>query len=60
MGFRIWKGRGPRLLAAAEGGQTLVEYALILVSISLGTIGAMMLLRGQLAQVFSDVVDLLQ
>ena len=39
-----------------DEGQTLVEYALIIVTISIGVTGAMLLLRGQIAQVFSNIV----
>ena len=38
-----------------EEGQTLVEYALIIVTISIGVTGAMLFLRGKIAQVFSDI-----
>jgi Flp pilus assembly pilin Flp len=38
-----------------EEGQTLVEYALIIATISIGVTAAMLLLRGQIAQVFSDI-----
>jgi Flp pilus assembly pilin Flp len=57
MGLRIWKDWARRSLAAAERGQTLVEYALIIALISLGTVAAMTLLKTQIVQVFSDVVD---
>jgi Flp pilus assembly pilin Flp len=40
-----------------EDGQTLVEYALIIVTISIGVTAAMLLLRGQIAQVFSNIVS---
>jgi len=40
-------------------GQTLVEYALILVVISMGTLGAMMFMRDRIAAVFSDVGNML-
>jgi Flp pilus assembly pilin Flp len=40
-----------------DEGQTLVEYALIIVTISIGVTAAMLLLRGQIAQVFSDIVS---
>jgi len=42
-----------------EEGQTLVEYALILVTISIGVIAVMGLLRTQIAQVFSDIITAL-
>ena len=38
-----------------EEGQTLVEYALIIVTISIGVTAAMLFLRDQIAQVFSDI-----
>jgi Flp pilus assembly pilin Flp len=38
-----------------EEGQTLVEYALIIATISIGVTAAMLLLRGQIAQTFSDI-----
>ena len=38
-----------------EEGQTLVEYALIIATISIGVTAAMLLLRGQIAQVFSTI-----
>jgi Flp pilus assembly pilin Flp len=38
-----------------EEGQTLVEYALIIVTISIGVTAAMLFLRGKIAQVFSDI-----
>jgi pilus assembly protein Flp/PilA len=38
-----------------EEGQTLVEYALIIVTISIGVTLAMTFLRNQIAQVFSDI-----
>jgi Flp pilus assembly pilin Flp len=59
MSFKKLKDRGRRLLAAGERGQTLVEYALIITVISLGVVGAMTLLKGQLVQVFSNVVSAL-
>ena len=43
--------------ARAERGQTLVEYALILVTIAVGVTAVMGLLRGQLVEVFSDIID---
>jgi Flp pilus assembly pilin Flp len=44
-----------RLLAGGEHGQTLVEYALILVLISMGTVAAMTFLKDAIAGVFSQV-----
>ena len=38
-----------------DEGQTLVEYALIIATISIGVTAAMLLLRGQIAQTFSDI-----
>jgi Flp pilus assembly pilin Flp len=38
-----------------EEGQTLVEYALIIVTISIGVTAAMLFLRDQIRQVFSDI-----
>jgi Flp pilus assembly pilin Flp len=53
---------GLRIAMAVNGvslrrdeGQTLVEYALIIVTISIGVTAAMVLLRDQIAQVFSDI-----
>jgi Flp pilus assembly pilin Flp len=40
-------------------GQTLVEYSLILVVISMGTLGAMVFLRDRLNIFFSQVGNLL-
>ena len=52
-------GLARRSLAAAEEGQTLVEYALIIVFISIGTLAAFTFLKGQIAQVFTDIGNLL-
>jgi len=38
-----------------EEGQTLVEYALIIVTISIGVTAAMIFLRDKIATVFSDI-----
>ena len=38
-----------------EEGQTLVEYALIIVTISIGVTGAMVFLRGQINTIFTDI-----
>jgi Flp pilus assembly pilin Flp len=38
-----------------EEGQTLVEYALIIVTISIGVTAAMLFLRDQIRSVFSDI-----
>jgi Flp pilus assembly pilin Flp len=59
MRFSKLKNWARRSFAAADRGQTLVEYALITALISLGVVGAMTLLKTQLVQVFSDVVDIL-
>jgi Flp pilus assembly pilin Flp len=40
-----------------EEGQTLVEYALIIATISIGVTGAMFVLRDQIAGVFSTISD---
>ena len=52
-------GRKAFIRLAHREGQTLVEYALILVVVSMGTLGAMTFLRGKLIQVFSQVGNLL-
>jgi Flp pilus assembly pilin Flp len=38
-----------------EEGQTLVEYALIIVTISIGVTAAMLFLRDQIRTVFSNI-----
>jgi Flp pilus assembly pilin Flp len=38
-----------------DEGQTLVEYALIIVTISIGVTAAMVFLRDQIRQVFTDI-----
>ena len=38
-----------------DEGQTLVEYALILVTISIGVLGAMTFLKGQINTIFSTI-----
>ncbi len=43
----------------ADEGQTLVEYALIIVTISIAVTGAMLYLSGQLNGVFSQIGGLL-
>ena len=48
-----------RLLAGCEQGQTLVEYALILVLISIGTLAALTFLKDAIAGVFSQVGNML-
>jgi Flp pilus assembly pilin Flp len=52
-------GRMAFIRLAQREGQTLVEYALILVVVSMGTLGAMTFMRGKLIQVFSQVGNLL-
>ena len=42
-----------------EEGQTLVEYALIIATISIGVTAAMLVLREQIAQVFSSFAPLI-
>ena len=48
-----------RFLATDERGQTLVEYALIIATISIGVTAAMLVLREQIAQVFSSFTPLI-
>jgi len=48
-----------RSLAMEERGQTLVEYALIVATISIGVTAAMLILREQIAQVFSSFAPLI-
>jgi Flp pilus assembly pilin Flp len=48
-----------RLLATADRGQTLVEYALIIVFISLGTLAALTFVRTQIEDVFTQIGNLL-
>jgi len=40
-------------------GQALVEYALILVVVSMGTLGAMVFMRDRIAAFFSQVGNML-
>jgi Flp pilus assembly pilin Flp len=54
-----WIDIARRFLAAADRGQTLVEYALIIVLISLGTLGALTFLKNQLADVFTQIGNML-
>jgi len=42
-----------------EEGQTLVEYALILALVSIGTIAALLALTGKINGVFNDITDAL-
>ena len=44
-----------RTLVKEQDGQTLVEYALILVTISIGVLAAMTFLKGQIDTLFSTV-----
>jgi Flp pilus assembly pilin Flp len=48
-----------QFLASDERGQTLVEYALIVATISIGVTAAMLVLREQVAQVFSSFAPLI-
>ena len=48
-----------KFLASDERGQTLVEYALIVATISIGVTAAMLVLREQIAQVFSSFAPLI-
>jgi Flp pilus assembly pilin Flp len=50
-----WIDMARRFLAAADRGQTLVEYALIIVFISLGTLGAFTFFKNQIADVFTQI-----
>ena len=45
----------PLALRKSEEGQTLVEYALILVTISIGVLAAMTFLRNQIDAIFSAI-----
>lgn len=57
MNIASWFARVRGALAGEEQGQTLVEYALILGTISIGVIVVMGLLRDELVQVFSNVIS---
>ena len=57
IGLRIAMALNGSLSLRREEGQTLVEYALIIVTISIGVTAAMLLLRKQIAQVFSNIVS---
>jgi Flp pilus assembly pilin Flp len=48
-----------RSLAAAERGQTLVEYALIISFIALGTLGALTFVRNQVGDIFTQIGNFL-
>jgi Flp pilus assembly pilin Flp len=50
--LRFWLGS----LRQDDEGQTLVEYALILVLVSLGSIVALEALGGQISAVFDEIV----
>ena len=52
-GYFIWKLRG---LIARQEGQGMVEYALILVLVSIVVIVILLTLGNQIRNVFSDVV----
>jgi len=56
MRIASWLDRVRGVLAGEEG-QTLVEYALILVTISIGVGVVMGLLRDELVSVFSNVIN---
>ncbi len=59
MDLSTWNDQARRLLAAGEQGQTLVEYALIIVLISIGTIAAMTFLKESISGLFSEVGSML-
>jgi Flp pilus assembly pilin Flp len=44
-----------RISVKREEGQTLVEYALIIVTISIGVTGAMVFLRGKIEDIFTTI-----
>ena len=44
-----------RAMVKKQDGQTLVEYALILVTISIGVLAAMTFLRNQISAIFSTI-----
>jgi Flp pilus assembly pilin Flp len=46
-------------LKEREEGQTLVEYALILALVSIGTIAALLALTGKSNNVFTEITDAL-
>jgi Flp pilus assembly pilin Flp len=56
IGLRIATAlNGASISLRREEGQTLVEYALIIVTISIGVTAAMIFLRGEIAGVFSTI-----
>lgn len=57
IGLRIAKALNGSL--EREEGQTLVEYALILATISIGVLVVMGLLRDEIANVFSNIINAL-
>jgi Flp pilus assembly pilin Flp len=59
MTVETWKDWILRCLAAADDGQALVEYALIIVSISVGVFAAMTFLQSQISALFSQVGSML-
>jgi Flp pilus assembly pilin Flp len=48
-----------RIGVTSEEGQTLVEYALILALVSIGTIAALLALTGKINDVFNQIVTAL-
>ena len=56
MSALIWKIRG---LLSREGGQGMVEYALILVLVSIVVILVLTLMGGQIRNTFQDVTNAL-
>ena len=50
----IWNGRNPGFVSE-DAGQGLVEYALIISVIAIAVIVAMIFLRGQIANIFSNI-----
>ena len=59
MTVEAWNDWIRRCLAPADDGQTLVEYALIIVSISIGVLAAMTFLQSQISALFSQVGSML-
>jgi len=49
--------RFAQLRVQAEAGQTLIEYALILTIVSLGTVGALLVMTGKLNSFFLQVAN---
>lgn len=54
------KDRRPHRPRTRQGGQGLVEYALILVLVAIVVIGVLSLMGGQINNAFQDVVNTLQ